>query len=217
MTITAQSIILDAQTQLQDLEGVRWSASELVNHLNRAQRDIQTVRPDTTAVTASLTLAAGYKQAIPSSAAVLIDIAANTAGRRITKVEAPLLDAVEPDWRSRPGSTVIAHFMHDLRNPRRFDVYPPAANSASVEIEYSAYPADVAAPTGDGKAYATVIGNISLQDQWSTALLCLVLHYAWAKDAEYGGNAATSSAFLQRASQILGAEIQSAATVAPTN
>jgi hypothetical protein len=215
MATTAQSIILDAQTALQDLAGVRWSATELVRHLNRGQRDIQTVRPDTTAVLATLALVAGFKQTIPVAAASLIDIPANTSGTRITKVDTVLLDATLASWRSATAAATVVHFMHDMRLPRQFLVYPPATTSASVDIEYSAYPTDVTTPSGDGLAYTTVSGNISLNDQWSTALLCVVLHYAYAKDAEYGGNAGLSQAYMQKAQGILGVELQSATQVAP--
>ena len=215
MTTTAQSIIFDAQTLLQDLAGVRWPASELVSNLNRSQRDLRTARPDTTATLATQVLVAGYKQALPAAAAALIDIPSNTTGERITKTDLVLLDSVEPKWRQGAGQDVVKHFMHDLRTPRQFLVYPPATSAASVDIEYSAYPTDVAAPGGDGKAYTTVSGNISLADQWGTALLCMVMHYAYAKDAEYGGNSALSANYLQRASQILGVEVQSASGIGP--
>ena len=152
---------------------------------------------------------------MPAAAASLIDIPSNTTGERITKTDLVLLDAVEPNWRKEAGVAVVKHFMHDLRMPRQFLVYPPASASASVEIEYSAYPTDVAAPSGDGKAYTTVSGNISLGDQWSTALLFMVLHYAYTKNVEFGGNAGLSSSYLQRAQQLLGVELQSTSTVAP--
>jgi len=210
---TAQSIIRDAQVTLQDPDGVRWPATELVVHLNRAQRDIQTIRPDSTAILATMPLVAGFKQSIPATAVSLIDIPANTTGERITKVDLLQLDAVERDWRKRKPELVAKHFMHDMRTPRVLLVYPPAAAGASVEVEYSAYPTDIPAPSG--ASHATVTGQTSMGDQFDTALLCMVLHYAYAKDAEYGGNAALSGAYLQRAQSLLGVDLQSSATVAP--
>lgn len=215
MTTTAQSIVRDAQTALQDPDGVRWPASELVVHLNRGQRDIQVARPDTTATLTTMALVAGFKQALPDAAAMLIDIPANASGERITKTDLLMLDAVEPSWRKRSPAAVVRHFMHDARTPRSFFVYPPARAGASVDIEFSAFPQDVAAPGGDGKTAATVAGVTSLGDQWGTALLAMVLHYAYAKDAEFGGNAGLAAAYLQRAQGVLGVELQSSATVAP--
>ena len=49
MPTTAQSIILDAQLELQDPSGIRWPATDLVKHLHDGQRAIAQKRPDTTA------------------------------------------------------------------------------------------------------------------------------------------------------------------------
>lgn len=215
MPTTAQSIIREAQTALQDLDGIRWPASDLVRYLNRAQRDVQLARPDATAVIEPLALAAGHRQDIPEAAAALIDIPCNTGGRSITKVDVAVLDASAAAWRALPQKGVITHFMHDLRTPRRFDVYPPALDGTQVDIEISAYPEDVPEPTGDGKAFDTVTGDIGLRDQWGTALLSMVLHYAYAVDAQYGGNAGLSAAYLQKATALLGTQAQSSTAVAP--
>lgn len=215
MPTTAQSIIREAQTALQDLDGIRWPASDLVRYLNRAQRDVQLARPDATARIEPLTLAAGHRQAIPDTAAALIDIPCNTGGRAITKVDVTVLDASAAAWRALPQKGVITHCMHDVRTPRRFDVYPPALAGTQVDIEISAYPADVPVPAGDGKAYTTVTGDIGLGDQWGTVLLSLVLHYAYAVDAQYGGNAALSAAYLQKATALMGTQAQASTAVAP--
>lgn len=211
--ITAQSIIRDAHVALQDPDGIRWPAGELVAHLNRAQRDIQTARPDSTSILVAVPLVAGFKQSLPALAASLIDIPSNTSGERVTKVDMVQLDAVEPAWRKRTPERTAKHFMHDLRNPRLILVYPPAAVGASVDMEYSAWPVDLPPPAG--VTAASVTGNLSLGDQYESAVLCMVLHYAYTKDAEFGGNAAMSSAYLQRAQALLGTDLQSSATVAP--
>lgn len=215
MTITAQSIILDAQTTLQDPNGTRWTATELVRHLNRSQRDIHVARQDTTATTASVSLSAGFRQTIPANAASLIDIPCNTNGAAITKISKLQLDAVMPGWRTGTQRSAVKHFMYELTHPRQFEVYPPVLANVLVDLEYSAYPTDVGAPSGDGKSYTTVSGNISLGDHWTTALLSMVLHYAYAKDAEYGGNKALSDSYLQKAEALLGTQVQSTASVAP--
>ena len=204
MATPAQSIINDALTALQDPSGVRWTVSEVLGYLNKAQRDIQRARPDTTSTIKAVSLRAGARQSIPVEAASLIDIPNNTNGDAITKVDKVQLDAVTRSWRTFPQSTKVVHFMHDLRTPRMFEVYPPAASGARVDMEYSAYPVD-----------ALIDGDISLGDQWANPLYHLVLHYAWAKDAEFGGNAQLSAAHLARAEQMLGVELQTTATVAP--
>lgn len=213
MTTTAQSIIHDAAVALQDPDGTRWPASDLVTYLNRAQRDIHSARPDVTAHVVQLALAEGYRQYIPATEASLIDVTANATGEAVTKTDIVVLDASEPNWRKRSPGRLVRHFMHDLRTPRTFQVFPPVVVGTAVEVEFSAYPLDV--PATSGKLASSVAGNVSLNDQFGTPLLCMVLHYAYAKDAEFGGNAAVSAAYLQRAQSILGVELQSGATVAP--
>ena len=101
MPTTAQSIILDAQLELQDAAGIRWPATELVKHLHDGQRAIAQKRPDTTATVVTFTpSAAGTRHTLPAAAAALIDIPRNAAGRKraITKVDQVLMDATVRDW-----------------------------------------------------------------------------------------------------------------------
>jgi hypothetical protein len=217
MTITARLVIENCQDALNDLDGARYPASTLVRHLNKAQRWMQTLRPDVTAVREVWPLVPGFTQTLPANTAALLDIPANASGKysRITKVDLPLLDASSPAWRSQAPKTEVIHFVHDLRMPRQILVYPPAAAGAQVYLEHSAYPVDVPAPTGDGRAYTTVAGPISVEDKWQTALESLVLHFAYAKDLESPANAQLAAAHMQMASQMLGVELQSSANVAP--
>ena len=216
MTTPAQSIILDAQLELQDLTGIRWPATELVQHLHEGQRAIAQKRPDTTATVVTFSPAApGARHTLPAAAASLIDIPRNAAGRKraITKVDQVLLDATVRDWQGMTPSTEVLHFMHDLREPRVFLTYPPAAATTSLELMYSAYPAST--PTASGATAATVSGNIDLPDEWATALRYYVLFRAWSKDAEYGGNPQLAATNYGLFKAELGEQLESAATVAP--
>ena len=217
MTTPAQSIILDAQLELQDPSGIRWPATDLVKHLHDGQRAIAQKRPDTTATAVTFSPAApGARHTLPAAAASLIDIPRNAAGRKraITKVDQVLLDATVRDWQGMTPSAEVLHFMHDLREPRVFLTYPPAAATTSLELVYSAYPAST--PTASGATAATVSGNIDLPDEWATALRYYVLFRAWSKDAEYGGNAQLAASNYQLFKAELGEQLESAATVAPT-
>lgn len=205
---SAAQVFAEVRISLQDPSGVRWGTSELLVYLNRAQMDIHRARPDTTATVKPVALRTGVRQTLPAEAASLIDIPCNTGGAAITKVNKYLLDSVEPNWRARATSPTIRHFMHDMRSPREFEVFPPAGAGARVDIEYSAYPEPVAM-TGGG------LGNVSLGPQWVPALSHLILYYAWSKDAEYANNAALAASHLARAEQMLGVDLQTTATVAP--
>jgi hypothetical protein len=178
------------------------------------------VRPDANAVTAAFVPVLGARQALPAASMSLIDVPRNTGGnkRAIRKIALEDLDAINRDWRSMTAATEIIHFCYDPREPNVFDVYPPAAASGvSVDITYGAYPTDVPAPSGDGKAFTTVAGNISVNDQWGTALYNYMLARAFNKDAEYGGNAALSAAYMSTFTNLIGAQLQSSQTVAPKN
>lgn len=204
----ATQVFAEVRIPLQDPTGIRWGNEELLMYLNRAQLDIHRARPDTTATIKPTSLRAGVRQTLPAEASSLIDIPCNSGGAAITKVNKYLLDSVEPNWRARTASPTVQHFMHDMRTPRQFDVFPPAGAGARVDIEYSAYPTTVAL-TGGGD------GNVSLAPQWVPALCHLVLYYAWSKDAEYANNAALAASHLARAEQMLGVDLQTTATVAP--
>ncbi len=216
MPSPAKPIILAAQDELQDPAGVRWPATELVQHLHEGQRAIAQKRPDTTATVVTFSPAApGARHTLPAAAASLIDIPRNAAGRKraITKVDQVLLDATVRDWQGMTPSAEVLHFMHDLREPRVFLTYPPASTAAALELVYSAYPAATA--TAGGAAASTVTGNIDLPDEWATALRYYVLYRAWSKDAEYGGNAQLAVTNYGLFKAELGEQLESAATVAP--
>jgi hypothetical protein len=208
MALGAQLLIKECQTALQDLAGIRWPAYELVTYLNDGQRDLVMARPDANAVTVEFVPVAGARQTLPAACLTLIDIVRNTGGNRraIRRVDSADLDAINRDWRAMAGVTEFVHFCHDARTPNVFDLYPPAAAfGASVDMTYSAYPADIDAPSADGRAFGTVTGNLAVDDLWYTALLSYVLGRAYAKDVEYGGNVALATAYMGVFSNAMGA------------
>jgi hypothetical protein len=195
VTTTAQSIIKQAHELLQDPDGVRWPATELVAHLNDGQRALCELRPEMFAVTVATTLIAGPKQATPANCSKLLEIPRNTNGNAIRPVERVQLDAIEPTWYTKTGVAVIKHTMVDARENNTFYVYPPASVGASVDLVYAAFPTDVPAPSGI--TASTVTGNVNVNDQFKTALLHFVLSRSYMKDAEFGGNATLAASHLQ--------------------
>lgn len=215
MTITARSIVERAHVQLQDADGIRWPAYELVGWINDAQRAYLVQRPDQKCTTQAVSLTVGFRQAIPTEAMVLMDISNNSTGsmRRITKVDMLVLDSVLPTWRSTTASLQITHFMHDLREPRSFQVYPPAASGAQVDMTYGLYPTDLTIPSGTSASAVT--GNLDLPDHAAEAVLNFVLHKAYSKDAEFGGNSQLAASYLALFNATTGSQLQTTATVAP--
>lgn len=217
MTTTAQSVLHRVVITLVDPNATRWSTAELVRYLNDGQRDIVLVRPDATAVTTTMALAAGARQTLPAAGAKLLELIRNTSGnkRAIRLTDRVLLDAQNPDWYSKTGVTDIRHYTFDAREPRNFYVYPPAAASgASVELIYSAYPTDITEPSA-GSLYTDVTGNISVADIFVNALVNYILYRAYSKDSENAQNAQIASGMYQLYQSMLGLEFTSTTGVAP--
>lgn len=217
MSYPAQAIVRNAHITLQDLKGIRWPASELVGYLNDGQRELIIYRPDATAATASFVPARGARQVLPPAAAALMDVQRNTLGSKkaIRKVPMAYLDAIAPGWQGMAEATEFEHFMHDLREPRVFYLYPPAkAAGGSVELVTSNYPEDIPAP--GGATADTVTGDIGVADCWANALLSYALFRAYAKDAEFSSNTALATAHLAAFTAATGTQIKSATAVAPT-
>lgn len=195
MALTAQSVALRATQVLQDPSSIRWLISEIVQWLNDGQREIVLHRPDANPVTGTGTLAAGTRQTLVgmtgiANPAKVVDIMRNMAATSnkyaVRLCDREILDAQTPGWHATPASASIVHFMFDPRSPLVFYVYPPATTLAQLEILYSAYPTDVAAPSGSD--YTSVTGNIGIADIFGNALLDYILYRCYLKDSEYAGN-----------------------------
>jgi|TARA_B110000438_G_scaffold10199_1_gene10349 hypothetical protein len=200
MTVTVQSVVDRAQTVLQDTTGVRWPVvAELVLWVNDAQREIALLKPDASAVNATVTLATGTKQAIPSAGNRLLGVVRNmsaasggTGKRAVRLVDRAVLDSQTPDWHdptvtgSAAHTAVVKHFIYDETNPRNFYVYPGVAGNAYLEIVYSSNPATVAQS-----------GNLSIPDIFANAIMNYVLYMAYMKDAEFAGNSQRAGTHFQ--------------------
>ena len=207
MPLTAQNIIASATSTLQDPGNTRWTAPELLNYLNEGIRTLVTKRPDVNPVKASMTPAPGVRQEIPPQGIVFIDVIGNTSGnqRAVTRVESDLMTAINRDWKSSRASAVARHFMFDMREPRYFDLFPPSNGLGSIDILYSAFPDPLTA----------AIDVLPVSDQWSNPLLNFVLSRAYAKDAEYGGNATAVAGYMAAFNAEIGDQLQSSTTVSP--
>jgi hypothetical protein len=217
MTIAAKSIIRRVVETIQDPTSIRWPVPELVRYLNDGQREVMLHRPDAMVKTAQVPLVAGSRQALPNDGTKLVNILRNATGtQRATRlVNREILDAQTPGWHGLPGVTEILHYMYDVKDPLVFWVYPPAASAgASLEVIYSATPADVLEPV-DGATYVAVTGNLSVPDIYGNALQDYILYRAYAKDSEYAGNVNRAQAHYAAFANAMGIEIKAAIAVAP--
>ena len=218
MTTTAAFLVESAASLLHDKEAMRWTSRDHVLALNMAQRELVRLRPDQKAVTSSVDLVEGFRQRIPDSAYAFIGVPNNASGRfrRISKIDELQLDSIDQDWRSRTKSAEIVHFLHDLREPREFWVYPPAKAGTKVDLTIATQPADIALPP-EGALPATVAGVIDVPDVWAETLLNFMLFKAYSKDAEFGGNAGLSAGYLGLFNAAMGVQLQSTSQVAQTS
>ena len=194
MKAQAFDIIHAASVALQD-DGTRWPAAELVRYLNDGQRQLAALRPAEVAATTTFTPVAGGRQELPVDAMTLLEVRCNSEGRKaaLTQVDRHMLEAVEPHWASLTPTVSPAHYMYSPLEPRVFYLYRPVSVDARIELTYARYPADVATPAGT--TAADVTGETAVEAKWGNALRDYVLYRAYAKDAEYAGNAQLAAGY----------------------
>lgn len=230
MPIAASAIIRRAVDLLQDQASVHWTTGELVRWLNDAQRLIVKVRPDSMSTPATFRCTQGARQSLKSPTAtagatplvpapaklmdVLANVAATSAKKAVRLVSRQSLDAQDPGWQAIAPVVNVANYTFDPRDPLTFYVYPPATALAELSVMYAAMPTDIAEPA-DGAIYSAVAGNLSLPDLFADDVLNLILYRCYSKDAEFAGNAAIASGYLNLVTASLGAEIAATLAVKP--
>lgn len=182
MALQGAALIPKLRTELQDVDMDRWSMAELADALNQSADEIAIQRHDLFSRTVEYKLQPGARQALPEGCFRLVEAIGNTGGGPISLVESRReLDISAPGWMTAPGRERIRQYVYDLRDPLHFFVWPPADGvKASLDLVVVAYPQRLAA---DGA------GAIDLADVYESALLKGGIWKAYAKDAEYAGNA----------------------------
>lgn len=206
MPIRAGDVITRAQRVLNDNDPpyVRWEQPEMFGWLNDAACEVVIRRPAARAVTGTINLAAGTKQAIPAGGLELLDVVRNVSGRSIRRTDRQLLDDSAPDWHSMKQSSTVRQYTFDERTPTVFYVYPPAKVGAQIEALYSAAP----------PAVAKEDDVLDLDRAYMGPLVSYILYRALAKDSEYA-NGALAVAHFQAFNEALGANNQMTAAASP--
>lgn len=198
--ITVASLLNRAAVILQDPTNIRWPQTELLDWVNDGQREIALYKPNAFVKNTSVQLVAGTKQTIPADGVSLVDVTRNmgtngaTPGVAIRVVTREILDSQLRDWHSSAASATVRHYVYTPLDPKTFYVYPPQPTSGQnqVEVVYAANPTDT-----------TLVGTITLDDVYLTALLAYVLYRAYTKDAEYANNAQVAQAYYAQFQAIL--------------
>jgi len=215
MALTAKSILEQVARDLNDNTSVRWTTQDLARYFNDGQRYIITKRPDASHIVVPHPLVVGAGQSLPDGGEKLIDVSHNTTGSKlaISRVSSALLDASLPGWRGAPGKAEILHFMYDEREPRSFDVYPPAAAGAIVSLKYAAQTVDIPIPA-DFTTTNDITGNLSLSDLFGNAQRNYVMFRCYSKQTELA-NPGLAAGFKQLCDAELGDEAGGTAAVSP--
>jgi hypothetical protein len=218
-------VISRVEAILQDAN-VRWPRVELQRWLNEAYLSIVLLRPDANAKCATFTCAAGTKQQLTASsggfptALRLLDITRNvlsTSNKKVVRVVArSVLDDQRPGWHAEAESNDIQHYTYDPRHPKEFYVYPPATNSAEVEMIYTDAPGSHSLTESQLDPANNHAEVIQLDDIYLSPITDWVLYRAYSKDAEYGANEQRAAAAFQTFNAAIGTKTQVDAAVSPT-
>ena len=224
-TIKVIEIIARVESILQDTN-VRWPRVELQRWLNEAYLSIVLLRPDANAKCATFTCTAGTKQDLTASsggfpsALGLLDITRNmlsTSDKKVIRVvDRSVLDDQRPGWHTETQTSNIQHYTYDPRNPKDFYVYPPALGTAQIEVIYTDLPGTHSLSASDLDPITGSAEVIKLDDVYLSPITDWILYRAYAKDAEYGANEASSAAAYQSFATAIGAKTQVDAAVTPT-
>lgn len=209
--ITAKTIIDKAVIQLTDVQGVRWTRSELLGWINDAQRQIVIMSPNATNKISVMKLNAGTRQSIPSDGWTLLEIVrymgtdGTKPGRAIRLASRAQIDAFNPNWHSDPQTSAPINYIFDLQDQTAFFVYPPNNGKGYIEINYSPDPVDLTDETQ----------GISLNNIFETAILDYVLYRACSKDAEYAPGLQLASGYLSTFMATMGQKSTSESSNSP--
>ena len=168
----ASAVIAKARQQLNDeTETYRWSDPELIGWLDQGQKEVVRLEPTANPVNATISLAEGNLQSIPSDGYGFIKTNANmgsdgqTPGKIVNMIDRNRIDILMPDWTTARASSVI-HLACRHENPRKFEVYPKPQTPRHLSITYGQIPATVTQLTDD----------LTLNDTYESVLLDYILY-----------------------------------------
>ncbi|OOY20885.1 hypothetical protein BMI86_10285 [Thioclava sp. DLFJ5-1] len=189
MPFTAASIMKRASTILQDADAVRWTAVELRDWLNEAQRSIIIAKPNALSKTITIDLEEGTKQPVPDNVAILSRVMRNVSGsgKAIkTLARREILDNQVPNWHSSDGlpfAADVSMVWQDEMGMREFYVIPGNDGTGQIEAIVGVQPTNVPLPTGDVLDMENYDAELDFDDSYQGILLDLVLYRAFSKDS----------------------------------
>lgn len=207
----ASQVLARAYDTLQD-SGVRWQEAEMLRYLNDAQAEAVGLKPSAYSETRVLQLQPGTYQQLPSDALMLMDVICNMGvtgavpGEAVELMERGVLDSQRPDWHAETPSASVQGYMHELRDPMAFYVYPPQPDPAGqLRAVVSVQPPAVVS-TGQ---------ELALENRYLGALTDYVLYRAYLKDTDHSSTLQRAALHYQAFGQSLGVTLQMAKSFSP--
>jgi hypothetical protein len=153
-TLTAQDVLMRVDALVQDPQNTFWTQAQQLKWLSDAQRLVVVAKPDQNVTAATLQLAAGTRQALPTGKLKLIRVTRNmgtngtTPGKAIRLLDIDDMNSFSPGWHSATESAEVKGYMFDPNAPKMFFVTPPQPGSNQGYIEYlaSSVPAEITDP-----------------------------------------------------------------------
>jgi len=201
--MTGADLLTTLKSLLLDPDNGVWSETLKIAFVNEAMNTIVSLRPDSTATTAEVTLTADTpKQVIPATGAKFLDLIRNVGGRAIVKTDRVALGKIFPDWPTQTG-TAINYYMFDPENPSSFWVFPTPSSAISVEMVYS----------GSPTVFTALVSSLGLPDIYIAPITEYVL-YRCLNMQSAGQNTEKASMHLQNFYTAIGAKTQGDALLA---
>jgi hypothetical protein len=207
-------ILQNVNFALDDPNDVKYSLPQKIAAINSALQALVSYRPDAASYTAMMLLVAGTHQTLPSDGVRLLKAIRNRgvsglsdAGKVIRKADMLVQDAIDPDWHTTTGQTVVDEYFYDSNTPKEFYVYPPVAVSPTIGIDIS---------------YVRVLPTITagadtfpVDDYFASAIQEWMLYLLWGGDDKQNQNYADARSHLSTFFQLLQIKASSDGAVNP--
>lgn len=178
---------------LNDLDGTRWTDTEILGWYNDCLDVLVDLRPDLFGATATHTCTAGAEQSLAQLRQVRVLGVLSGPGGAVTPINKADLDQFNPAW-LLGASGVARNWAPHEANPLKFYVSPPAANGQVLSVAFTQAHANL----------TSLSDTINLPENYGPAIQAFVINRANMKDDE-AVNTGRGNAFMQDFMGMVGA------------
>lgn len=215
--VKVQDIVQRCQAALRDVNEDSWPEDAIRIAIYEAEKVIVNFRPDANPINVEFTCAVGIEQSIAAlnpAPHKLLNVKYNRVGsangRSVRRIGSGDLDAINPNWRSATGATIIREYMVDDREPLLFYTNPPAATGAKLQISYSAIPTPYPVPFDEDTL-------TSVSDLYEPMIFEWAMYRLFGHDVEGSVNIARANQHLNTFQSMMGVKIQTDTKYSPKN